>query len=584
VTLRIGTEDIAGRPASDAIEEFARQVGALSGGKLRIEPVWDADGGDRPSWDQRVARRVVSGDLDMGMIPARAWDTEGVTSLRALHAPFLVTSDSLLHRVVTGRLAEELLAGLDEAGVVGLALVPESLRHPFGFGEPLLSLEHYDGVRIRTPRSDVAYALFRALGATPEDMSGDAFTEAIERGTVAGADSSFSLASTLPTRVVVTGNVTLFPKANTLVVSAKVLDDLDDAQRRILERAAARTRAWAIAEQPSDAEAARAFCAGGGTVVLAREADIAALEQAAAPVYEELERDSETRRLVDAIRELKASVPSGVGVAPCKDPADDTVVPGGAGRIPDGVYRAALTEDELVAAGLTASEAGEHTGVHTITLADGKLLQEHRHEDRRLPSCPAAPYSASAKTVEFTWQSPCSGGMTAAWSFDDGSLRFDRIVGTLPGETRVLRAVFGTEPWRKVGDVEPRRASFPEGAYRTELTSEYLLRNGFSTADANYGEGLQTLTFRRGRWAHATTQNATNPPVCEGPYRVENGRVVVSFDTSTARCGVADTVLFSATWTLAGGVLRFTDVRAGSPEFDQSARVLWGGTPWRKLG
>ena len=32
----------------------------------------------------------MTGELEMGLIPARAWDTEGVTSLRALHAPFLV--------------------------------------------------------------------------------------------------------------------------------------------------------------------------------------------------------------------------------------------------------------------------------------------------------------------------------------------------------------------------------------------------------------------------------------------------------------------------------------------------------------
>jgi hypothetical protein len=63
------------------------------------------------------------------MIPARAWDTEGVTSLRALHAPFLVTSDELVAEIVDGELADELLAGLEDVGVTGLALLPEGLRH-----------------------------------------------------------------------------------------------------------------------------------------------------------------------------------------------------------------------------------------------------------------------------------------------------------------------------------------------------------------------------------------------------------------------------------------------------------------------
>ena len=101
VTLRIGTNDGEDGPMAVPINEFARQVEELSSGAMRIEPVWNAGPPDTPTigeyiaWDQFVARRVVSGEIDMGMIPARAWDTEGVTTLRALFAPFLVDSDAL---------------------------------------------------------------------------------------------------------------------------------------------------------------------------------------------------------------------------------------------------------------------------------------------------------------------------------------------------------------------------------------------------------------------------------------------------------------------------------------------------------
>ena len=44
VTLRIGTDDGPGRPAADQIQEFARQVDAMSAGQITIEPVWNADG------------------------------------------------------------------------------------------------------------------------------------------------------------------------------------------------------------------------------------------------------------------------------------------------------------------------------------------------------------------------------------------------------------------------------------------------------------------------------------------------------------------------------------------------------------
>ena len=104
LTLRIGTNDGDDAPAAASIEEFASQVDALSGGAVAIEPAWRAGGPDpHQDWDQVVARMVVSGELDMGLIPARAWDTEGVLSLRPLVAPFLVDSDALASDIADRR-------------------------------------------------------------------------------------------------------------------------------------------------------------------------------------------------------------------------------------------------------------------------------------------------------------------------------------------------------------------------------------------------------------------------------------------------------------------------------------------------
>ncbi len=105
LVLRMGTDDGQGRPASDQVEEFARRVAQLSEGTITVKPVWHAAGTGLSDWDQKVAHMVVDGDLEMGNIPARAWDTEGVTSLRALNAPFLVTTDARRrgHRQRPGR-------------------------------------------------------------------------------------------------------------------------------------------------------------------------------------------------------------------------------------------------------------------------------------------------------------------------------------------------------------------------------------------------------------------------------------------------------------------------------------------------
>src|SRR5690349_21344635 len=64
LTLRLGTEDTAGRPSGVAITEFARQVKEISGGRIKIEPVFNAGGKPAPGWDQRVAEKVMAGGLD----------------------------------------------------------------------------------------------------------------------------------------------------------------------------------------------------------------------------------------------------------------------------------------------------------------------------------------------------------------------------------------------------------------------------------------------------------------------------------------------------------------------------------------
>ena len=84
-------------------------------------------------------------------------------------------SENLTAQVVSADIADDMLAGLEGVGITGLALLPESMRQVFSFGDPLLTPEQFQGVTIRAPRSDTTYALFQALGATVNDVQGDEF-------------------------------------------------------------------------------------------------------------------------------------------------------------------------------------------------------------------------------------------------------------------------------------------------------------------------------------------------------------------------------------------------------------------------
>jgi len=444
VTLRIGTDDEPGRPASRAIEEFARQVGTRSHGQIRVEPVWQAAGTDVPGWDQAVAHLVMKGDLDMGMIPTRAWDTENVTSLRALQAPFLVDSEGLVKQVVAADFAGEMLAGLDRAGVTGLALVPESTRHVFGYAKPLLSPADFRGMTIRVPRSNTSYALYRALGSTPTDLDR---TE----DRLVGAESSFELAPSKATTA--TGNVTPYSKINSVVINSKRFATFDKAQRGLLRDAAIATRDWGVRSMPATADEAKRFCQNGRTVVLAAPADLAAFRREAQPVYAELEKDTQTAALIAAIRGLAAQTEPAPPVAACGPPDAATAsAQPAAGAFPDGTYRKEASEQTMLAGGVNGREAKSHAGVWTMTFNSGAFTIQQR-------GYPVGPgvYCVSAGTITVAeGRSRCGATdgreiFVATWRLDKDLLWFTPTVAgnnTTPGT--LMRTLFGGEPWTKI--------------------------------------------------------------------------------------------------------------------------------------
>lgn len=206
-----------------------------------------------------------------------------ITSFQALQAPFLVTNHALLGRIATGPLASRMLAGLNDHGLVGLALVPDRLRYPTGARHALASPEDFTGARVRVPPSRATDALIRALGATPVHLRGEALTAALARGDIDGSEVSLGTNSAEEGENFLTWNVVLFPKALTLFAGRSAYERLDDDQRAVIAKAARQTAAYAAAHPLSESALMRNFCGGGRpvTAVAASRDDLAALKRAA---------------------------------------------------------------------------------------------------------------------------------------------------------------------------------------------------------------------------------------------------------------------------------------------------------------
>jgi TRAP-type C4-dicarboxylate transport system substrate-binding protein len=378
---------------------------------------------------------VQRGDYDLALVPARSWDDLGVSSLRPLQTPFLVDSDDVVDEIVKGDVAGRLMSGLATVGVEGLGLWPEALRHPAGFGGPLLTLEDFQGATIRAPYSQDVYAMLRALGSKPVAMDGAAQNAAVAAGRLRGLETGSNQPPPGPPATM-TADVTFYAKIDTVVANDDVWDQLTDDQAAVLANAAQQTRDWLVAERPIDDVALQALCDAGLGVTQAGPAAVAAIQHATDALAEQMRADRELGPVIDEIEALKGEVgPDPYSTPECtaEQPATDigpTIDP----AVLDGTYRTSFTEEELRAAGDT--NTANNSGLWTISLDGG------RYSD--VESDCTATYQVSKTMIAFTWDpGDCSGDWTARWRRSRTGLRFIDVQSAYAGD----RAIWGLHEW-----------------------------------------------------------------------------------------------------------------------------------------
>jgi TRAP-type C4-dicarboxylate transport system substrate-binding protein len=465
VTLTLAATEGRGRPSTGIAEEFAARVKALSKGALVVKIAYQSghsqgDATPVSLQESNLLALVRTQKAQLGIVPTRAFDAAGVTSFRALMAPFLVTTEAAMDRATQGAIAEQLQSGLPKLGLTGLGLAPEGLRRPFGFEKALVSPADYAGIRFRAVKSNALWSLIRALGATPVDINGDAMNQAVQNGTVKGADATLALAANdaLPEHGFTAGNVAFFPKVDALVANTKTLSGLSSDERSVLMQAAADARTWAV-ETLTEKNGRDAYCKAGGTIVTAPASALAALRARTAPLLAAMRSDPATRKL---IAELGSSTTSPSSVAPCAHEASVTTPTSGAtvtSVIPPGVYRRTVTEQQLLAAGASTDEAKTNGGTWTLTVTPDGFQQIHidsPYPEKTVTCTKRKMYIASTTSprpaarglvaIQFRGQG-CNGDFGVAWKLVPGGIEFTRASAPDP----VLLSFWTRAVWKRIG-------------------------------------------------------------------------------------------------------------------------------------
>jgi TRAP-type C4-dicarboxylate transport system substrate-binding protein len=417
VTLTLVTVDVA---QSGWVSEFAAAAARLSGGAIRIE----IRGGGYAivDYERRLVERVRAGEADLASVGARAWDRMDATSFRALVAPSLVDTLELQRRVLESPLVERMLAGVEPLDLVGLAILPGPLRRPLGLSRQLLGPQDYAGATIGIRYGGVARDTITALGATAKgyrigSLAGLDGAE-LDLWTIAGVGYDAPGAT-------LTANVVLWPRPETIVISRAAFDRLSPAQQEVLRRAGREAVGPVAARvEREQAESLEVVC-GRGTLTLATASpsELAALRVAVQPVYDELERDPETKGLIAEIRKLRTG----------------EAAQGDAGRCPsarapssalEGVWEASVTPTEIRAHGGSKAEAATFAGAGRLELRDGRWT--FRNDRTTVMGTYRVAGDVVALTMRTCTANPCDPGMVTEYGWS--VYRDELTLTTRPGE------------------------------------------------------------------------------------------------------------------------------------------------------
>ena len=458
VTLRLATAEDEGRPSEPFLQAFKSEVEAASAGSMTVDILYHAGGDDPLPKDAIAARRVLSGDVDMAVIPVRAWSDAGVTSFQAFAAPFLIDDDALAIAATSDPLVEPMIADAASHGVVALGIWPEDLRHPFTFeqnGPPLLRPDDFVGTNFWVLPYVLQTEAVEALGATVvhgfvDDQIGS--LRGAETGLWVGA---YNLGGGMPTA---TGDVTLYPKIQVLVADDAAWSRLSTEQQGIVRDAAISARATYLAQRPDDIADGAAYCAAGGRVVHAGAANIAAFLSAEAPIYERLAQDPIAAPAVAAIQALKDTITPTGPAATC-EPAAGTlatippVEPGPATTlVPDGTYVHSVTKEDLSALGTGDTFAGNNAGQWTIVFTGETGQWTLKHPIGQVETCDLRFTLPGGDRVRMENQGPCGPYWTEfRWSLDGDQLKVTAVDEQAGTAIELLRTnAWLSGPWTKV--------------------------------------------------------------------------------------------------------------------------------------
>lgn len=175
-----------GYPTVEAVKYMGDLVKERTGGRITVEVFHSAQLGEEKDTIEQTRAGVI--DLNRvslgpfnGLVPEST-----VPSL-----PYIFRSTDHMRKVMDGEIGNEILAGFEPHGLIGLAFYDGGARSFYNSQKPINSIEDLKGMKFRVMQSDIFVDMVNALGANATPMPYGEVYSAIETGVIDGAENNW---------------------------------------------------------------------------------------------------------------------------------------------------------------------------------------------------------------------------------------------------------------------------------------------------------------------------------------------------------------------------------------------------------
>lgn len=190
-TFKAGHSQTEEHPYHLALLELAKNVKDRTNGNVTIEifPL------NQLGAERELTEALTLGTADMS-ISSTAPIANFYPQLGIVDLPFLFESREHAYKVLDGQIGQDLLTGLEDSGLVGLAWAENGFRHITNSKHEVTKPEDLKGLKIRTQENQIHLDAFEALGAQPTPMAWNEALTALQQGVVDAQENPLIIADT----------------------------------------------------------------------------------------------------------------------------------------------------------------------------------------------------------------------------------------------------------------------------------------------------------------------------------------------------------------------------------------------------